>query len=77
MAFNICPPIFRSNPPLVVGTPVFWAKLLFIPVIPSNLFIEKETPNFLLNPNISSIDFKYLTKKAHQFIVTFDTERIK
>jgi hypothetical protein len=39
-------PNFRSTPPLVVGTPVFLAKLCLAAVIPSNRFNENENPNF-------------------------------
>jgi len=39
-------PNFLSTPPLVVGTPVFLAKLRLAAVIPSNLFNENENPNF-------------------------------
>ena len=43
---------FLSTPPLVRGTPVFLAIELFIPLIPTNLLSEKDTPSFLPNPNI-------------------------
>jgi hypothetical protein len=39
-------PNFRSTPPLVVGTPVFLAKLCLADVIPKSLFNENENPNF-------------------------------
>lgn len=39
-------PIFLSKPCLVVGMPVFLAKLCFAPVIPKALFHEKEKPIF-------------------------------
>ena len=39
-------PNFRSTPPLVVGTPVFLAKLCLAAVIPKSLFSENENPNF-------------------------------
>jgi hypothetical protein len=45
-------PILRSNPPLVVGTPVFLAMLFLAPLIPSNLLNANENPYFHLNPNI-------------------------
>ena len=41
-------PNFLSTPPLVVGTPVFRAKLCLAPVIPKSLFNENENPNFAI-----------------------------
>ena len=45
-------PNFRSTPPLVVGTPVFLAKLCLAAVIPSSLFNENENPNFPIFYNL-------------------------
>jgi len=39
-------PIFLSSPLLVSGIPVFRDTLLFSPLIPNNLFQEKENPYF-------------------------------
>jgi len=41
-------PSFFSIPVLEVGIPVLRAKLCFAPVIPNNLFQEKEKPNLLI-----------------------------
>ena len=46
--FKILDPIFLSNPPFVIGTPVFAAIFCFSLVIPNNLFNENENPNFVI-----------------------------
>ena len=47
IAFNNSFPILRSNPPLVVGIPVFRANDCFAPLSPMARFQENENPNLL------------------------------
>ncbi len=49
--FKMLEPIFRSNPLLVVGIPVFLANFCFAWVMPNNLFNENENPNFPISIN--------------------------
>ena len=58
-------PNLRSTPPLVVGTPVFLAKLCLTDVIPSSRFNENENPNF---PILLEFKQQYLIQMVAEVI---------
>lgn len=54
-------PNFRSTPPLVVGIPVFLAKLCLAAVIPRSRVKENEKPNLPMSKEFKQ---QYLTHLA-------------